>query len=100
MGDLTAIGSDVRMLELSLQPTKYARGNGQTLYTWDYKRLLFGQGCPSLFILHFTLYRWTESVTCTGSSLFAMGYGYSEGKRAVTAPQPSIRRQTTLGGGS
>ncbi len=41
--DLTAIGSDVRMLELSLQPTKYARGNGQTLYTWDYKHLLFGQ---------------------------------------------------------
>lgn len=41
--DLTAIGSDVRMLELSLQPTKYARGNGQTLYTWDYKHLLFGR---------------------------------------------------------
>jgi hypothetical protein len=41
--DLTAIGSDVRMLELSLQPTKYARGNGQTRYTWDYKRLLFGR---------------------------------------------------------
>jgi prepilin-type N-terminal cleavage/methylation domain-containing protein len=40
--DLTAVGSDVRMLELSLQPTKYARGNGQTVYTWDYKRLLFG----------------------------------------------------------
>jgi prepilin-type N-terminal cleavage/methylation domain-containing protein len=41
--DLTAIGSDVRMLELSLQPTKYVRGNGQTVYTWDYKRLLFGR---------------------------------------------------------
>lgn len=41
--DLTAIGSDVRMLELSLQPTKYARSKGQTVYTWDYKRLLFGQ---------------------------------------------------------
>jgi hypothetical protein len=41
--DLTAIGSDVRMLELSLQPTKYARGNGQTTYTWDYKNLLFGR---------------------------------------------------------
>jgi len=41
--DLTAIGSDVRMLELSLQPTKYARGKGQTVYTWDYKRLLFGR---------------------------------------------------------
>jgi hypothetical protein len=41
--DLTAIGSDVRMLELSLQPTKYERGNGQTVYTWDYKRLLFGR---------------------------------------------------------
>lgn len=41
--DLTAIGSDVRMLELSLQPTTYARGNGQTVYTWDYKRLLFGR---------------------------------------------------------
>lgn len=31
------------MLELSLQPTKYTRGNGQTVYTWDYKRLLFGR---------------------------------------------------------
>lgn len=41
--DLTAVGSDVRMLELSLQPTKFARGNGQTVYTWDYKRLLFGR---------------------------------------------------------
>jgi hypothetical protein len=41
--DLTAVGSDVRMLELSLQPTKYFRGNGQTVYTWDYKRLLFGR---------------------------------------------------------
>src|SRR5256885_2106298 len=40
---LTAVGSDVRMLELSLQPTKYVRGNGQTVYTWDYKRLLFGR---------------------------------------------------------
>ena len=41
--DLTAVGSDVRMLELSLQPTKYTRGDGQTVYTWDYKRLLFGR---------------------------------------------------------
>ena len=41
--DLSAVGSDVRMLELSLQPTKYTRGNGQTVYTWDYKRLLFGR---------------------------------------------------------
>jgi len=41
--DLTAVGSDVRMLELSLQPTKYVRGAGQTVYTWDYKHLLFGR---------------------------------------------------------
>ena len=41
--DLTAVGSEVRMLELSLQPTKYARGSGQTVYTWDYKNLLFGR---------------------------------------------------------
>jgi prepilin-type N-terminal cleavage/methylation domain-containing protein len=41
--DLTAIGSDVRMLELSLQPTRYARANGQTVYTWDYNHLLFGR---------------------------------------------------------
>jgi len=41
--DLTAVGSDVRMLELSLQPTQFAHGNGQTVYTWDYKRLLFGR---------------------------------------------------------
>jgi hypothetical protein len=31
------------MLELSLQPTKYVRGNGQTVYTWEYQRLLFGR---------------------------------------------------------
>ena len=41
--DLTAVGSDVRMLELSLQPTDYVRSNGQTVYTWDYKNLLFGR---------------------------------------------------------
>lgn len=41
--DLTAVGSDVRMLELSLQPTKYTRSAGQTVYTWDYKHLLFGR---------------------------------------------------------
>jgi prepilin-type N-terminal cleavage/methylation domain-containing protein len=41
--DLTAVGSDVRMLELSLQPTQYSRSNGQTVYVWDYQRLLFGR---------------------------------------------------------
>jgi prepilin-type N-terminal cleavage/methylation domain-containing protein len=41
--DLTAIGSDVRMLELSLQPTKTNRQKGKTSYTWDYKQLLFGR---------------------------------------------------------
>lgn len=41
--ELTAIGSDVRMLELSLQPSKYVRSKGQTVYTWDYKHLLFGR---------------------------------------------------------
>lgn len=41
--DLTTVGSDVRMLELSLQPTHQARGNGTTIYTWDYKHLLFGR---------------------------------------------------------
>jgi hypothetical protein len=41
--DLTAVASDVRMLDLSLQPTKYTRGGGQTVYTWDYQRLLFGR---------------------------------------------------------
>jgi prepilin-type N-terminal cleavage/methylation domain-containing protein len=41
--DLTAVGSDVRMLELSLQPTTYLHGDGRTVYTWDYTRLLFGR---------------------------------------------------------
>jgi hypothetical protein len=40
---LAANGSDVRLLELSLQPTNLARASGTTTYTWDYKRLLFGQ---------------------------------------------------------
>lgn len=40
---LAANGSDVRLLELSLQPTSLVRSAGTTTYTWDYKRLLFGQ---------------------------------------------------------
>ena len=41
--ELTANGSDVRMLELSLQPTGLSQASGATTYTWDYKRLMFGQ---------------------------------------------------------
>ena len=40
---LSANGSDVRMLELSLQPTSVIRSSDATQYTWDYKRLMFGQ---------------------------------------------------------
>jgi prepilin-type N-terminal cleavage/methylation domain-containing protein len=40
---LAANGSDVRLLELSLQPTDLVRSAGTTTYTWDYKRLLFGR---------------------------------------------------------
>ena len=40
---LTANGSDVRLLELSLQPTSLARTADVTTYTWDFKHLLFGQ---------------------------------------------------------
>jgi prepilin-type N-terminal cleavage/methylation domain-containing protein len=40
---LAANGSDVRLLELSLQPTSLARTADATTYTLDYKRLLLGQ---------------------------------------------------------
>jgi prepilin-type N-terminal cleavage/methylation domain-containing protein len=40
---MEAKGSDVRLLELSLQPTRLARQAGSTAYTWAYQRLLFGQ---------------------------------------------------------
>jgi hypothetical protein len=40
---LAAKGSDVRLLELSLQPTNLTRSADATTYLWDYKRLLFGQ---------------------------------------------------------
>jgi Tfp pilus assembly protein PilE len=40
---LTANGSDVRLLELSLQPTSLARSGGSSTYRWDYTRLLFGR---------------------------------------------------------
>lgn len=40
---LTANGSDVRMMELSLQPTSLNRSASATTYVWDYKRLMFGQ---------------------------------------------------------
>ena len=40
---LTANGSDVRLLELSLQPTSLERSGGSSTYRWDYARLLFGR---------------------------------------------------------
>ena len=40
---VVANGSDVRLLELSLQPTNLSRSAGTTTYTWAYERLLFGQ---------------------------------------------------------
>ncbi len=40
---IEAKGSDVRLLELSLQPTRLARQAGSTTYTWAYQRLLLGQ---------------------------------------------------------
>ncbi len=40
---LTAQGSDVRLLELSLQPTGLERSGGSSFYRWDYSRLLFGR---------------------------------------------------------
>jgi len=40
---LTANGSDVRLLELSLQPTSVDRSASASTYRWDYQRLLFGQ---------------------------------------------------------
>ena len=40
---VVANGSDVRLLELSLQPTSLSRSAGTTTYTWAYERLLFGQ---------------------------------------------------------
>ena len=41
--NMASVGSDVRMLELSLQPTRLTRAGGRTLYTWDYKDLVMGQ---------------------------------------------------------
>ncbi len=40
---LFAEGSDVRLLELSLQPTSLESYSRETTYIWDYQRLLFGQ---------------------------------------------------------
>jgi prepilin-type N-terminal cleavage/methylation domain-containing protein len=40
---LVANGSDVRLLELSLQPTSLERSGGASTYRWNYERLLFGQ---------------------------------------------------------
>lgn len=40
---LAAKGSDVRLLELSLQPTNLEREGGTSTYSWNYERLLFGR---------------------------------------------------------
>jgi len=40
---MEAKGSDVRLLELSLQPTGLERSGGTSTYRWDYERLLFGR---------------------------------------------------------
>lgn len=40
---VTTNNSDVRLLELSLQPTAFSSTSDKTTYTWDYEKLLFGQ---------------------------------------------------------
>ena len=40
---VTAQGSDVRLFELSLQPTRLERAGGSSTYRWEYARLLFGR---------------------------------------------------------
>ncbi len=40
---LVAEGSDVRLMELSLQPTSLERVGSSSTYRWDYERLLFGR---------------------------------------------------------
>jgi prepilin-type N-terminal cleavage/methylation domain-containing protein len=40
---LVAQGSDVRLLELSLQPTRLERAGSSSTYHWEYERLLFGR---------------------------------------------------------
>ncbi len=40
---LVANGSDVQLLELSLQPTSVNRAGSGSTYRWDYERLLFGR---------------------------------------------------------
>jgi len=40
---LVAKGSDVRLLESSLQPTSLDRSGSSSTYRWDYERLLFGR---------------------------------------------------------
>jgi hypothetical protein len=40
---LVANGSDVRLLELSLQPTSVDHSGTTSTYQWDYQRLLFGR---------------------------------------------------------
>ena len=40
---LTTKGSDVRLLELSLQPTTIEHLAGSSTYRWDYEQLLFGR---------------------------------------------------------
>ena len=40
---LVANGSDVRLLELSLQPTSLQRTGNAVTYRWDYEKLLFGR---------------------------------------------------------
>ncbi|MCA9202197.1 MAG: hypothetical protein KDA59_04100, partial [Planctomycetales bacterium] len=40
---LIAKGSDLQLLELSLQPTSVDRSGGSSTYRWQYERLLFGQ---------------------------------------------------------
>ena len=41
--NLTANGSDLRMLDLSLQPTALKHNRNGTTYSWDYARLMFGR---------------------------------------------------------
>lgn len=41
--DLKLQGSDLRLMDLSLQPTQVSRGQGAVRYQWAYEKLVYGQ---------------------------------------------------------
>ncbi|GAB4127703.1 MAG: hypothetical protein Kow0040_01680 [Thermogutta sp.] len=91
---LRTTGSDVRLMELSLQPTRVGSSGGGAEYTWEYDRLLFGRAIQ-LDVLGIAPVDRLGELRWLGP-LSIVFFGLAAGLMALAAERPAFDRWMLL----